>query len=167
MVALKNRIRAVQERDGYCTFLIERPSSLHHVSNPSCVAMKSATATTDVVMGEDAVEIGAREAFKHTFAKGKHRNLSVYGPSKRDSNSDELQLITAEASDTDGANEIKFPLFYSDTYTSCYKLKFILQKNPKEKAIPSDVKHGTHLSKTHESSLRKLVTKFISMAFPR
>ncbi|WKX96629.1 hypothetical protein Q1695_012788 [Nippostrongylus brasiliensis] len=70
VVALKNRIRAVQERDGFCTFLVERPSSLHHLSNPSCVAMKSPT--DDVLMSDDAVEIGCREAFK--FLQVKDRN---------------------------------------------------------------------------------------------
>ncbi|KAE9420863.1 hypothetical protein Angca_000604, partial [Angiostrongylus cantonensis] len=55
-----------------CTFLVERPSSLHHISNPSCVAMKVPATGDDVEMADDAVEIGAREAFKHTFAKDKH-----------------------------------------------------------------------------------------------
>lgn len=72
MVALKNRIRAVQERDGFCTFLIERPSSLHHLTNPSCVAMKKEAVFNDVVMGDDAAEIGTREAFKFTHVKNKH-----------------------------------------------------------------------------------------------
>ncbi|VDO50822.1 unnamed protein product [Haemonchus placei] len=101
MVALKNRIRAVQERDGFCSFLVERPSSLHHLTNPSCVAMKSTEPTMDVVMADDAVEIGCREAFKHIQVKDrKHRHHSIYGSSIHGhSPQDGAQLITAEDSD--------------------------------------------------------------------
>ncbi|KAK6036366.1 hypothetical protein COOONC_26129 [Cooperia oncophora] len=141
MVALKHRIRAVQERDGFCTFLVERPSSLHHLTNPSCVAMKSKEPATDVVMADDAVEIGCREAFKHLQVKDRNlRNPSVYGAAVASVATQEtLQAVTAEENESD--------------------------KNPKEKPIPSDVKQGTPLSKASESSLRKLVTKFISKTF--
>ncbi|KAJ1371648.1 hypothetical protein KIN20_033633 [Parelaphostrongylus tenuis] len=112
MVALKNRIRAVQERDGYCTFLVERPSSLHHTTNPSCIAMKTTvTATKDVEMGDDAVEIGAREAFKHTLAKNKHRQSPVYGPPKPNPATIEAEhLLTAVENDTTSGTQLVFLL---------------------------------------------------------
>ncbi|VDK48308.1 unnamed protein product [Cylicostephanus goldi] len=76
MVALRKRIRAVQERDGFCTFLVERPSSLHHVTNPSCAAMKPAGIPADgIIMGDDAIEIGAREAFKYARVKNKQVSM--------------------------------------------------------------------------------------------
>nr|CDJ87719.1 7TM GPCR domain containing protein [Haemonchus contortus] len=157
MVALKNRIRAVQERDGFCSFLVERPSSLHHLTNPSCVAMKSTEPTMDVVMADDAVEIGCREAFKHIQVKDrKHRHHSIYGSTIHGhSPQDGGQLITAEDND-----DVHSPFKHKGSRRKRRKLK--IGKNPKEKPIPSDVKQGTPLSKASEGPLRKLVTKFIS-----
>ncbi|RCN37119.1 hypothetical protein ANCCAN_16982, partial [Ancylostoma caninum] len=153
MVALRNRIRAVQERDGFCTFLIERPSSLHHLTNPSCVAMKKDPGFDDVTMGEDAAEIGTREAFKYTHVKDKQKTTSIYLTHPQDV---EIDLMTAE-DDSEAATKRR--------HKKKKKRKLKIGKNPKEKAIPSDVKRGTILSKTSESSLRKLVTKFISKTF--
>ncbi|VDM67478.1 unnamed protein product [Strongylus vulgaris] len=105
MVALRNRIRAVQERDGFCTFLVERPSSLHHVMNPSCAAMKtSGTSIDGIVMGDDAIEIGAREAFKYSHVKNKQRHISVYGVKPPQLPTIEYDLVTAvEDSEGDSA----------------------------------------------------------------
>ncbi|KAK5967626.1 hypothetical protein GCK32_011103 [Trichostrongylus colubriformis] len=157
MVALKHRIRAVQERDGCCTFLVERPSSLHHLTNPSCVAMKSSEPLPDVIMADDAVEIGCREAFKYTQVKNRNlRSPSVYGPATQTDAAQDFTLITAEESDSEAVATPK---------RRKKKRKLKIGKNPKEKPIPSDVKLGTPLSKTSESSLRKLMTKFISKTF--
>ncbi|KAL6735426.1 hypothetical protein Aduo_005871 [Ancylostoma duodenale] len=82
-----------KERDGFCTFLIERPSSLHHLTNPSCVAMKKDPGFDDVTMGEDAAEIGTREAFKYTHVKDKQKTTSVYLTHPQDI---EIDLVTAE-----------------------------------------------------------------------
>ncbi|EYC30631.1 hypothetical protein Y032_0005g2762 [Ancylostoma ceylanicum] len=153
MVALKNRIRAVQERDGFCTFLVERPCSLHHLTNPSCVAMKRDSSFDDFVMGDDAAEIGTREAFKYTHVKDKQRTTSIYLTHPQEP---EIDLMTCE--DDGEAATIRW-------YKKKKKRKLKIGKNPKEKAIPSDVKRGTILSKTSETSLRKLVTKFISKTF--
>ncbi|CAJ0606258.1 unnamed protein product [Cylicocyclus nassatus] len=155
MVALRNRIRAVQERDGFCTFLVERPSSLHHVTNPSCAAMKPAGTPADgIIMGDDAIEIGAREAFKYARVKNKLRFEPVYTMKSPLQSAVELDLITA-VEDSEAASRRRRKR----------RRRLRIGKNPREKAIPSDVKRGTALSKASDNTIRKLVTKFISKTF--
>lgn len=121
--------------------------------------MKSAAETSDVVMADDAAEIGCREACKYLYVKNRNlRNPSVYGPKRQPSILTQDSLLkTAEENDSE-----VFALTPRKRGSKKRKRMLKIGKNPKEKAIPSDVKQGTPLNKASESSLRKLMTRFIS-----
>uniref|UniRef100_A0A1I7X8R9 PDZ domain-containing protein n=1 Tax=Heterorhabditis bacteriophora TaxID=37862 RepID=A0A1I7X8R9_HETBA len=66
-----NKVMANKKR---CTFLIERPLSLRSSPNPSCFASKTGL---ELEMGDDATEIGCREAMRHSLLKDKYRIISI------------------------------------------------------------------------------------------
>ncbi|ETN86712.1 hypothetical protein NECAME_16187, partial [Necator americanus] len=53
-----------------CTFLVERLNSLRSSPNPSCFALQRDA--SEVEMGDDATEIGCREAMRHQLLHRKY-----------------------------------------------------------------------------------------------
>ncbi|KAK6027935.1 hypothetical protein OSTOST_06027 [Ostertagia ostertagi] len=79
---VRRTFNKVMAKEKKCTFLVERVNSLRSSPNPSCFALTREDFETE--MGDDATEIGCREAMRHLLLHKKYRPVSVLqGPSSK------------------------------------------------------------------------------------
>ncbi|KAK6734248.1 hypothetical protein RB195_017805 [Necator americanus] len=137
-----NRTMAKEKK---CTFLVERLNSLRSSPNPSCFALQRDA--SEVEMGDDATEIGCREAMRHQLLHRKYKTTSIYGPiSKTDERKEKTEATLCTTEDDEGVRHTKRTKRRMRK-ASMNNKKITIDTKTETLRMPSDVKDESSLQK--------------------